>query len=84
MSTISVLGKEKIVSMSELQKNPAKALSGKIIRITKNGKEIGIFMSKEEFEDFLEETLSLKKSFEKELHEAMMKSSSKPATPFPL
>lgn len=67
MSSAGVLVKEKIISLSQLQKNPSKALDGQIIRITKNGKEIGVFMSKEEFEDFLEESLALKSSFKEEL-----------------
>lgn len=74
MTTASVLTKEKIVSLSELQKNPAKALDASIIRIVKNGKEIGIFMKKEEFEDFVEEHLGLKPDFKKELDKAMKKS----------
>lgn len=76
MSTASLLGKEKIISLSEIQKNPGKALDGDIIRIVKNGKEIGIFMSKNEFEDFIEETLALKPSFKKEL-DATLKHSKK-------
>lgn len=70
MTTASILTKEKIISISELQKNPGRALDAHIVRIVKNGKEIGIFMSKEEFEDFVEENLSLKKSFKIELEEA--------------
>lgn len=84
MSTAFTLGKEKIVSLSDLQKNPAKALDGRIIRIVKNGKEIGIFMSKAEFDDFLEETLSLKKSFEGELDAAIMKSKTEKLRPLDL
>lgn len=72
-SMLSILGKEKIVSLSELQKNPGKALDGNIIRIVKNGKEIGIFFSIEEFEDFIEEQLPLKESFKKELDKAIKK-----------
>lgn len=71
MTTASVLTREKIVSLSELQKNPGKALDAAIVRIVKNGKEIGIFMSKDEFEDFVEEHLSLKPEFEKELKKAI-------------
>ncbi len=74
MTTAMVLAKEKIVSLSELQKNPSKALEGDIIRIVKNGKEIGIFMSKEEFEDLMEEYAPLKTDFEKELKQAVAKS----------
>lgn len=74
MTTASILAKEKIVSLSELQKNPSKALTGDIIRIVKNGKEIGIFMSKAEFEDFMEETMPLKPTFEKELKKVVAKS----------
>lgn len=70
MTTAQVLIKEKIVSVSDLQKNPLKALDGKIIRIVKNGKEIGIFMSKDEFEDFIEDNLELKASFKEDLETA--------------
>jgi|GEM_PF-1862833 len=76
MTTAEALLKEKIISVSDLQKNPMKALDAKIVRIVKNGKEIGVFMSKEEFEDFLEESLELKDSFKKEL-EADLKSAKK-------
>lgn len=69
MTTASVLAKEKIVSLSELQKNPSAALDAPIVRIVKNGKEIGIFMTKEEFEDLLEENLPLRPEFEAELDE---------------
>lgn len=69
MTTIAILAKEKIVSLSELQKNPGKALDADIVRIVKNGKEIGIFMSKEEFEDLMEENLQLRPEFEAELEE---------------
>ena len=74
MTTASILGREKIVSLSEMQKNPGKALEGDIIRIVKNGKEIGIFMSKAQFEDFIEETLLLKPDFQKELTAALKRS----------
>ncbi|MBI4234704.1 type II toxin-antitoxin system Phd/YefM family antitoxin [Candidatus Peregrinibacteria bacterium] len=73
MFSAGVLAKEKIISLSQLQKNPAKALDGKIVRITKNGQEIGIYMSKEEFEDFLEESMALKSSFKDELADALKK-----------
>lgn len=75
MNIASVLTKEKIVSLSELQRNPGKALSGAIVRIVKNGKELGIYMSKEEFEDFAEEQLSIKKEAKKELKKAIKEAS---------
>lgn len=84
MTTASVLTKEKIISLSELQKNPGKALAADIVRIVKNGKEIGIFMSKEEFEDFVEENLSLKQEFKDELEEAVKESQNKKAKLLPL
>ena len=59
MTTSSVLAKEKIVSLSELQKNPIRALDASIVRIVKSGKEIGIYLQKDEFEDFVEEHLPL-------------------------
>lgn len=77
MTTASTLAKEKIVSLSELQKNPGKALDGDIVRIVKNGKEIGIFMSKDEFDDFVEEQLPLKASFKAELNQAVKESKNK-------
>lgn len=51
MNIAQILAKEKIVSLSEIQRNPGKALSGEIVRIVKNGKEIGIFLSKKQCED---------------------------------
>ncbi len=74
MNKTLILAKEKIVSLSELQKNPSKALNASIVRIVKNGREIGIFMSKEEFEDLVEEQLTLKEDFEKELKKSIKKS----------
>lgn len=74
MTTASILAKEKIVSLSQIQKNPGKALDGSIIRIVKNGTEIGIFMSKEEFEDFIEERLDLRPEFKKKLNRLIKKS----------
>lgn len=68
--------KEKIVTLSELQKNPSRALDGGIVRIVKNGKELGIYLSREEFEDMMEEHMDLKPSFKKEL-DAIIKKSKK-------
>ncbi len=81
MTTAEALLKEKIVSVSDLQKNPIKALDAKIVRIVKNGKEIGIFMSKEEFEDFLEESLDLKDSLKKELNDSLKNAKKEPNIP---
>ena len=74
MTVGQILSKEKIVSFSELQKNPAKALDANIVRIVKNGKEMGIFLSKAEFEDLVEESLALKPDFKKELYVVVKKS----------
>ncbi|MFA7277412.1 MAG: hypothetical protein WC101_00285 [Candidatus Gracilibacteria bacterium] len=74
MSLSAILKKEKIVSMSELQRNPSKALTGSIIRIVKNGKEIGIFLSKAEFDDLMEEQADLKPKFQKELRKSLKNS----------
>ena len=74
MTVGQILSKEKIVSFSELQKNPAKALDANIVRIVKNGKEMGIFLSKAEFEDLVEDSLSLKPDFKKELDVVVKKS----------
>lgn len=71
MSTASTLAREKIVSISDLQKNPSKALDADIVRIVKNGKEIGVFMSKAEFEDFIEEHLELNPEFKKGLDKSL-------------
>jgi PHD/YefM family antitoxin component YafN of YafNO toxin-antitoxin module len=81
MTTASILAKEKIISLSELQKNPSRALDADIVRIVKNGKEIGIFMSKEEFEDFLEEHLPLQEKFIKELQGVSAKSKKQKTVP---
>jgi len=70
MNTSSILAKEKIISLSELQKNPIRALDASIVRIVKNGKEIGVFFSKEEFEDFLEERLPYKIEFKENMKNA--------------
>ncbi len=74
MTTAQILTKEKIISFSQLQKNPAKALDAGIVRIVKNGKEIGIFLTKEEFEDMVEENLPIKASFKAKLAQAVKKS----------
>ncbi len=74
MFTAAILAKEKIISLSELQRNPSKALDADIVRIVRNGKEIGIFLSREEFEDFMEENLPLKSGFSKELKAIVKKS----------
>lgn len=74
MTTASVLSREKIVSLSELQRNPGKALDADIVRIMNHSTTVGIFMSLEEFEDFMEEYLPLKESFKKELDTVIRKS----------
>ncbi len=74
MYTSTVLAKEKIISLSELQKNPSKALDSGIVWIVKHGKKMGIFLSKDEFEDLLEEHLPLDKKFQKELKIAVNQS----------
>jgi len=74
MNSIHILAKEKVISLSELQKNPGKALNADIVRIIKHGKEIGIFLSKLEFEEMIEENLSLKKSFKEKLNQRIQES----------
>ena len=74
MTTAAILSKEKIVSLSELQKNPGKALDADIVRIVKNGKEIGIFLTKQEFEDMIEENAQLKPVFKQSLEKALKNS----------
>lgn len=81
MNTATLLIKEKIVSLSELQRNPAQALNADIVRIVKNGKEIGIFMSKEEFEDFVEEHLEFKEEFKADLETSIKKSKKEKSIP---
>ena len=81
MSTTATLAKEKVISISALQKNPSKALDAAIVRIVKNGEEIGIFMSKEEFEDFIEEHLPLHEKFEAELNDSIKASKKKKRKP---
>lgn len=78
MINFTLLAKEKIVSLSEVQRNPMKAFSSDIVRIVKNGKEIGIFLSKEEFEDLAEEYLPLKATFRTELNQSIRKSKKGP------
>ena len=77
MSHGNSLLKEKIVSLSELQRNPSRALNGDIVSIVRSGKELGIFMKRAEFEDLLEEQLPLKTAFRSELDSAIKKSKSK-------
>lgn len=72
--TATILAREKIVTLSELQKNPSRALNASIVRVVKNGKQIGIFFTNEEFEDFIESQLPLKSAFKKELAEAIKQS----------
>lgn len=55
------------MSLSELQRNPSRALDSAIVRIVRSGKEMGVFLRKDEFEDLLEEKMELKASFKKEL-----------------
>ncbi len=74
MSHGNSLLKEKIVSLSELQRNPSRALNADIVRIVRSGKELGIFMKRAEFEDLLEEQLPLKTAFRSELDSAIKKS----------
>lgn len=69
-----LLAKEKIVSLSELQKNPSKALNAPIVRIVKNGKEMGIYFDIEEYEDMMEDELELTDKFKKELEESIRQS----------
>lgn len=67
MTITTVLAKEKVVSLSALQKNPSRALDADIVRITKNGEDIGIFFKRDEFVDLIEDQLALKDGFKKEL-----------------
>ena len=58
MLSLSHLTKERIVSISEIQKNPSKALQG-ITRIMRGSKTVGFYISleghtKEEYDDLLE------------------------------
>ncbi len=71
MKTSSILYREKIVSLSQIQRNPSLALSGDIIRIVKNGKEIGIFFSKEEYDDLIEEHMEIKPEFKKKIKDSL-------------
>lgn len=52
-----------------------------IFKFVKNGKEIGIFLSKEEFEDFIEEQLPLQESFRKELYKRIKSSKKQKGIP---
>lgn len=68
--TSTTLLKEKIVTLSDLQKNPIRALDAKIVRIVKNGTQIGIYFTNEEFEDLMEENMALKPEFKKRIEQA--------------
>lgn len=78
MHQSAVLLKEKIVSLSELQRNPSRALDSAIVRIVKSGKEMGVFLRKDEFEDILEEKMEVKPVFKKELKGLVAKSKKGP------
>ncbi len=49
----SVLARENVASIRDVQKNPSKALRG-ITRVIRGSKTIGFFLSNEEWEDLLE------------------------------
>lgn len=74
MSHSTVLLKEKIVSLSELQRNPSRALDSAIVRIVRSGKEMGIYFQKDQFEDMLEEHMELQPAFKKEVAQLVAKS----------
>lgn len=74
MNQSLLLLKEKIVTLSELQRNPSRALDCAIARIVRGGKEVGIFLRKDQFEDFFEETLDIRPSFKQELKKTLGKS----------
>lgn len=74
MNAAELLMKEKVISLSDLQKNPGKALNGPIIKITKNGRVIGTYFTQEELEDLLESFLPFREDFEKELEIAIEES----------
>lgn len=74
MSTLKFLMKEQIVSLSQLQKNPGKYLQSGVVRIVKNGREVGVFIAKDDFEDFVEETLSVNTNFKPRLEKSFKKS----------
>ena len=77
MSIFNFIMKEQIVSLSQLQKNPGKYLNSGVVRIVKNGKEVGVFIAKEDFEDFVEETLSLNPNFKSQFEKSYKNSSKK-------
>lgn len=74
MSHSTLLLKEKIVSLSELQRNPSRALDSAIVRIVRSGKEMGIYFQKDQFEDMLEEHMELQPAFKKEVTRLVVKS----------
>lgn len=66
----SFLEQENIVSIRDVQKNPSSALQG-ITRVMKSGRTHGFFLSKEDFEDLLEDFEALSsQSFRKRIREA--------------
>lgn len=59
MSTsYAVLGRERIASIREIQRNPSRALRG-ITRVVRGSKTIGMFFSNEEIDDLLEDIEAL-------------------------
>ncbi|MFH0820250.1 MAG: hypothetical protein V1908_00600 [Candidatus Peregrinibacteria bacterium] len=60
MTTASVLAREKIVSLSELQRNPGKALDADIVRIMNHSTTLGIFIRMKAFKDLLKELKALR------------------------
>jgi len=54
-SILELLTRETVVSVSDLQRNTTAALSKPIVRITRNGSDIGVFFSSEQLEEISEE-----------------------------
>ena len=53
MNAFTVVEKERIASIREIQKNPSRSLRG-ITRITRGGTTIGFFLSNDDFAELVE------------------------------
>lgn len=55
---LMIVNKEKVVSVRDVQRNPSAVLQG-LTRIVKNGKTLGFFLNKEEWEELKEDMEAL-------------------------
>lgn len=57
----AILGRERIASIREIQRNPSRALCG-ITRVVRGSKTVGFFFDNDEIEDLLEDIEALSSS----------------------